>query len=118
VTNENGLINQIERQLSKQESTSTNLETLATLATRSSRSQEARALSDFAVDLRVKQFTLYRNKDKLQTDTKEWKAFVSALELLNHFIDEAVTDLKAIKEVQDSAARLLSVVTNIAAAFG
>lgn len=118
MTNESILIEQIERQLSKLESTSTNLETLAALATRSSRTQEARTLSDHAVDLRVNQFTLYRNKDKLQTDTKEWKAFVSALELLNHFIDEAVTDLKAIKDVQDSAARLLSVVTKIVVAFG
>lgn len=118
MTTDTTSINQIERQLSKLENTATNLETLAALATRSSRSQEARILSDQAVDLRVKQFTLYRNKDKLQTDTKEWKAFVSALELVNHFIDEAVTDLKAIKEVQDVVARLLTVVTKIAATFG
>ena len=118
MTNEANLIEQIERQLSKLASTATNLETLSTLALRASRTQEARILTDHAVDLRVKQFTLYRNKDKLQTDTKEWKAFVSALELVNHFIDEAVTDQKAIKEVQDSAARLLSVVTKIVTAFG
>ncbi|ESS73483.1 hypothetical protein MGMO_19c00030 [Methyloglobulus morosus KoM1] len=118
MSDQNESIPQIERQVSKLESTATNLETLAALATRSSRTQEGRTLSDHAVDLRVKQFTLYRNKDKLQTDTKEWKAFTSALELVNHFIDEAVTDLKTIKEVQDSAARLLSVVTKIAAAFG
>ena len=45
-----------------------------------------------AVDLRVKQFTLYRNKDKIQIDSKEWKALISALELVNHFIDEAMAD--------------------------
>jgi hypothetical protein len=74
-------------------------------------------LTDQAVDLRVKQFILYRNKDRIQGDTKEWKALVSALELLNHFIDEAIADLKVIKEVQDSAARLISVVTKVAAAY-
>ena len=81
------------------------------------KTQEAKALSDQAVDLRVRQFTLYRNKDKLQVDTKEWKAFVSALELVNHFIDETVADIKVIKEAQDSAARLISVATKITATF-
>jgi hypothetical protein len=108
-------IEQIERQLSKLENTSTNLETISVLATRASRSQEAKMLSDQAVDLRVKQFTLYRNKDRLQIDTKEWKAFVSALELVNHFIDEAMADMKVLKEVQDSAAKLILVASKIAA---
>ena len=118
MTNETSSIDQIERQLSKLESTATSLQTLSVLATRANRTQEAKALSDQAVDLRVKQFTLYRNKDKLQIDTKEWKAFVSALELVNHFIDETVADIKVIKDVQDSAARLISIVTKIAASFG
>lgn len=118
MTNETGIIDQIERQLSKLESTATNLETLSVLAVRSNRSQEAKALSDQAVDLRVKQFTLYRNKDRLQVDSKEWKALVSALELVNHFIDEAMADLKVLKEVQDSAARLISVTTKVAAPYG
>ncbi|OAI10635.1 hypothetical protein A1507_21580 [Methylomonas koyamae] len=109
---------QIERQISKLESTATNLDTLSTLASRANRSSEAKALSDQAVDLRVKQFILYRNKDRLQIDTKEWKALVSALELLNHFIDEAIADIKAIKDVQDSAARLISVATKITTMIG
>lgn len=109
---------QIERQLSKLESTATNLETISTLVVRANRTQEAKVLSDQAVDLRIKQFTLYRNKTRLQVDTKEWKAFVSALELVNHFIDEAIADPKIIKEVQDSAARLISVATKLAATFG
>lgn len=53
---ETNSITQIERQLSKLESTTTNLETISVLATRSSRAQEAKALSDQAIDLRVKQF--------------------------------------------------------------
>jgi hypothetical protein len=109
--------NQIERQLSKVESTATNLETLSVFTARANRAQEAKLLSDQAVDLRIKQFILYRNKDRLQVDTKEWKALVSALELLNHFIDEAIADLKIVKEVQDSAARLILVATKIAAAY-
>jgi hypothetical protein len=115
MTNKTSPINQIERQLSKLESTATNLETVSTLAMRASRSQEAKTLSDQAVDLRVKQFSLYRNKDRLQVDTKEWKAFVAALELLNHFIDEAMADMKVLKEVQDSAAKLILVASKIAA---
>ena len=117
MTNETNPIDQIERQLSKLESTATNLETIAALVTRSGKSQEARALSDQAVDLRVKQFILYRNKSRLQADTKEWKALVSALELLNYCIDEAMVDLKVLKEVQDSSARLILVVTKITAAY-
>lgn len=115
MTNEISLIEPIERQLSKLESTATNLETISVLAMRANRSQEAKILADQAVDLRVKQFILYRNKDRLQVDSKEWKAMVAALELLNHFIDEAMADLKLLKDVQDSAARLISVVTKIAA---
>jgi hypothetical protein len=117
MTNEAISIDQIERQLSKLESTATNLETISVLATRANRTQEAKALSDQAVDLRVKQFILYRNKTRFQVDTKEWKALVSALELVNHFTDEAITDLKLIKDVQDSAARLISVATKIAVAY-
>jgi hypothetical protein len=116
MTNETSSIDQIERQLSKLESTATNLQTLSVLATRANRTQEAKALSDQAVDLRVKQFILYRNKTRFQVDTKEWKALVSALELVNHFTDEAITDLKLIKDVQDSATRLISVATKIAVA--
>jgi hypothetical protein len=41
----------------------------------------------------------------------------SALELVNHFIDEAINDLKVIKDMQDSAARLISVATKITAAY-
>lgn len=115
MTNETSPIVQIERQLSKLESTATNLNTLSVLATRANRTQEAKALSDQAVDLRVKQFILYRNKDQLQIDSKEWKAFVSALELLNHFIDGAMADLKVIKDVQDSATQLISIASKIAA---
>ena len=77
-------IAQIERQLSKMESTARNLETVSVLAARANRTQEAKTLSDQAVDLRVKQFVLYRNKDRLQVNSKEWKALVSALELVNH----------------------------------
>lgn len=117
MTNDTASVVQIERQLSKLESTATNLQTLSVLATRANRTQEAKALSDQAVDLRVKQFILYRNKTRLQVDTKEWKALVSALELVNHFIDEAINDLKVIKDVQDSAARLISVATKITAAY-
>jgi hypothetical protein len=113
--NETSSIDQVERQLSKLESTATNLETISTLATRANRSQEAKALSDQAVDLRAKQFILYRNKDRLQVDTKEWKAFAAALELVNHFIDEAMADMKLLKEVQDSAAKLILVAAKIAA---
>ena len=58
MTNESSSIDQIERQLSKLESTATNLQTLSVLATRANRTQEAKALSDQAVDLRVKQFIL------------------------------------------------------------
>lgn len=115
MTNEISLIEPIERQLSKLESTATNLETISALATRASRSQEAKALSDQAVDLRAKQFILYRNKDRLQVDTKAWKAFVAALELVNHFIDEAMADMKLLKEVQDSAAKLILVAAKIVA---
>jgi hypothetical protein len=115
MSNENTSIGQVERQLSKLESTATNLETISALATRASRSQEAKTLSDQAVDLRVKQFSLYRNKDRLQVDTKEWKAFVAALELVNHFIDEAMADMKVLKEVQDSAAKLILVASKVAA---
>ncbi|MBA3868887.1 MAG: hypothetical protein H0X30_07025 [Anaerolineae bacterium] len=110
-------INQVERQLSKLESTATNLETIAVLATRANKAQDAKALSDQAVDLRVKQFILYRNKDRIQADSKEWKALVAALELLNHFIDEAIADLKSLKDVQDSAARLISVMTKLTAVY-
>lgn len=117
MTNDTAPVVQIERQLSKLESTATNLQTLSVLATRANRTQEAKALSDQAVDLRVKQFILYRNKTGLQVDAKDWKALVSALELVNHFIDEAINDLKVIKDVQDSAARLVSVATKIAAAY-
>jgi hypothetical protein len=117
MNNETTPVNLIERQLSKLESTATNLQTLSVLATRANRTQEAKALSDQAVDLRVKQFILYRNKSGLQVDTKEWKALVSALELVNHFIDEAINDLKVIKDVQDSVARLVSVAAKIAAAY-
>lgn len=115
MTNEIDSSSQIERQLSKLESTATNLETLSTLAMRVNRTQETKILSDQAVDLRAKQFILYRNKDKLRIDNKEWKALVSALELVNHFIDEAMSDIKVIKEAQDSAARLISVLTKVAA---
>jgi len=115
MTDETNEIDQVERQLSKLESTATNLETISVLAMRASRSQEAKTLADQAVDLRVKQFILYRNKDRLQADSKEWKAMAAALELLNHFIDEAIVDLKLLKDVQDSAARLILVVTKIAA---
>ena len=117
MTNSTDLLNQVERQLSKLESTATNLETLSTLGMRANRAQEAKALSDQAVDLRVKQFVLYRNKDKLRIDNKEWKAFVSALELVNHLIDDAIADLKAFKEVQDSTTRLISVLAKIIAMF-
>jgi hypothetical protein len=117
VTNNTNAINQIERQLSKLESTATNLETVSALVARLNRTQEAKSLSDQAVDLRTKQFALYRNKDQLQIDIKEWKALVSALELLNHFIDEAIADPKVTKEVQDSAARLISVATKLASSF-
>lgn len=58
------------------------------------------------------------NKTRLQVDTKDWKAFVSALELVNHFLDEAIADLKMIKDVQDSAARLISVATKLVATSG
>lgn len=118
MANETSPIDRVERQLSKVESTATNLQTVSVLAARSNRPQEAKALSDQAIDLRLKQFTLYRNKDKLQIDSKEWKALVAALELVNHFIDEAMADIKVIKDVQDSAARLISVATKLAASFG
>lgn len=104
---------QIERQLSKLESTATNLETLSAAATRTNKMQEAKTLNAHAVDLRLKQFSLYRNKARLQIDTKEWKALVSAIELLNHFIDEAIYDQKKIKEVQDVAAQLINVATKM-----
>lgn len=117
MTNNTNVIDQIERQLSKLESTATNLETVSALVSRTNRTQEAKALSDQAIDLRIKQFTLYRNKDQLQVDTKEWKALVSALELLNHFIDEAIANPKVIKEVQDTAARLISVATKLTSSF-
>ncbi|PTQ91466.1 hypothetical protein C8R30_13210 [Nitrosomonas nitrosa] len=118
MTFETNLTDQIERQLSKLESTATNLETLSVLVMRTNRTQEAKILSDLAVDLRIKQFTLYRNKTQLQINTKEWKALVSALELVNHFIDEAIADPKVIiKEVQDSAARLISVATKLVSSF-
>jgi hypothetical protein len=116
MTNESSVVTQIERQLSKLESTATNLQTISVLAMRTNKTQEAKTLFDQAVDLRVKQFILYRNKDKVQIDTKEWKALVSALELVNHFVDEALADMKVIKDVQDSASRLISVATTIAAA--
>ena len=113
--NETSSVIQIERQLAKLESTATNLETTSALAMRANRSQEAKTLSDQAVDLRAKQFILYRNKDRLQVDTKEWKAFVAALELVNHFIDEAIADMKLLKEVQDSAAKLILVASKLTA---
>src|SRR5258705_11889756 len=102
MNNETTPVNLIERQLSKLESTATNLQTLSVLATRANRTQEAKALSDQAIDLRVKQFILYRNKTGLQVDTKDWKALVSALELVNHSIDEAMSALKVIKDVHVS----------------
>ncbi|SFE81036.1 hypothetical protein [Nitrosomonas sp. Nm166] len=117
MTNETSPIEQIERQLSKLESTATNLETISALVARANRTQEVKILADQAIDLRIKQFALYRNKNRLQVNTKEWKALVSALELVNHFIDEAIADPKVIKEVQDSAARLISVVTKLASSF-
>jgi hypothetical protein len=85
MTNDGGSVESIERQLSKLESTATNLQTVSALAARANRGQEARALSDQAVDLRVKQFALYRNKDRLQVDSKDWKACVSALETRQSF---------------------------------
>jgi hypothetical protein len=118
VPNEASSINQVERQLSKLESTATNLQTLSSLVARANRTQEAKALSDQAIDLHAKQFMLYRNKEAIQVDTKEWRALVSALELLNHFIDEAIAEPKFVKEVQDSASRLISVTTKLAAGFG
>jgi hypothetical protein len=118
MTNDGGSMQTIERQLSKLESTATNLQTVSGLAVRASRGQEAKALSEQAVDLRVKQFALYRNKDRLQVDSKDWKALVSALELVNHSIDEAIADPKVIKDVQDSAARLISVSTKLVASIG
>jgi hypothetical protein len=118
MTNETDETNQIERQLSKLESTATNLQTVSALAARANRGQEAKALSDQTIDLRVKQFVLYRNKDRLQADSKDWKALVSALELVNHSIDEAIADPKVIKDVQDSAARLTSVATKLVASIG
>jgi hypothetical protein len=110
-------VEQIERQLSKLESTETNLQTVSVLAARANRGQEAKALSDQAVDLRVNQFALYRNKDRLQVDSNDWKALVSALELVNHSIDEAIADPKVIKDVQDSVARLISVATKLTASI-
>lgn len=110
-------VDQIERQLSKLESTATNLETLSVLAARANKTQELKTFSDQAVDIRVKQFILYRNKARFQVDSKEWKALVSALELLNYCIDEAMADLKVLKEVQDAAARLIVVVSKITAAY-
>jgi hypothetical protein len=118
MTNDVGSMQTIERQLSKLESTATNLQTVSVLAARANRGQEAKALSDQTVDLRVKQFALYRNKDRLQVDSKDWKALVSALELVNHSIDEAIADPKVTKDVQDSAARLISVATKLAASIG
>jgi hypothetical protein len=111
---ETNTLQQIERQLSKLESTTGNLDTLSALAARANRTQEAKILTDQAVDLRLKQFTLYRNKTRLQVDTKEWKALVSGLELLNHFIDEAIADQKVFKDVQDSAAHLISIASKLA----
>jgi hypothetical protein len=88
------------------------IDSLATVADAISRSKNALRSSDQSPSKAVHPLPKQR---LAQVDTKEWKAFISALELVNHFIDEAMADMKLVKEVQDSAAKLILVASKIAA---
>ena len=118
MADDNDALADIERQISKLESTATNLEMMSTLAARAGQQDNSLQLADSAVDVRVQQFKLYRAKDKLQENSNEWKALTASLEVVNHFIDESLADLGQIKNVLDSVSQLLAIATKLLTVVG
>ncbi|MBX9947303.1 MAG: hypothetical protein K2Y40_24740 [Reyranella sp.] len=106
----------IERQLEKVRATADNLDALS--AAPKTSDPHAKRLSDQAVDLRLKQFSLYRKKDRILATSNEWKAVVAGVELLNERIERAIEDQKKVSEVITTAATVLSVIVGLLGAIG
>jgi hypothetical protein len=106
----------IERQLEKVRATADNLDALS--AAPKTSDAQAKKLSDQAVDLRLKQFGLYRKKDRILATSNEWKAVVAGIELLNERIERAIEDQKKVSEVISTAATVLSVIVGLLGAIG
>ena len=106
----------IERQLEKIRATADSLDALSALTGVSA--AHAKKLSDQAVDLRLKQFQLYRKKDRILASSNEWKAVVASMEVVNERIERAIEDQKKLSEVISTVATALSVIVRLVGIVG
>ena len=106
----------IERQLDKIRGTADSLDALSALPGVSA--AHAKKLSDQAVDLRLKQFQLYRRKDRIIASSNEWKAVVASMEVVNERIERAIEDQKKLSEVISTVATALSVIVRLVGIVG
>lgn len=106
----------IERQLNKIRGTADSLDALSALPGVSA--AQAKKLSDQAVDLRLKQFQLYRKKDRIIASSNEWKAIVASMEVVNERIERAIEDQKKLSEVISTVATALSVIVRLVGIVG
>lgn len=110
-------LDEIERQLDKLDSTAGNLESLGYLATKDGDPETGRALAEQANELRVKQFLLYRQKEQIVIASNEWQALISSMDVVNHFVEDSMNDLKRVVEVVKAAAQLASIADGVLKAF-
>jgi uncharacterized protein (DUF4213/DUF364 family) len=106
----------IERQLDKIRSIADSLDALSALPGVST--AQAKRLSDQALELRLKQFQLYRKKDRILASSNEWKAIVANMEVVNERIERAIEDQKKLSEVISTAATALSVIVRLIGIVG
>lgn len=103
----------IERQLDKMQSTAGNLETLAYKATKAGNNTDASALQEQAEEIRLRQFMLYRKKEGIEVSSKEWRALISSMNVINQFIGQSLDDLKQIIQVLATAKQLASIADSV-----
>ncbi len=106
----------IERQLDKIRSTADSLGALSAMPGLSA--VQAKKLSDQAVEFRLKQFQLYRKKDRILASSNEWKAIVASMEVVNERIERAIEDQRKLSEVISTAATALSVIVRLIGIVG
>lgn len=104
-------LDDVERQLDKMRATADNLDARSAMA--KTPPAVAKQLSDQAVEWRLAQFQLYRKKDKIVATSNEWKAVVAGVELVNERIEKSISDQKALSDVINTVATVLSVVASL-----
>jgi chromosome segregation ATPase len=112
---DNTTIEEIERKLETIRDTAFNLDMLASRLP-DSQAKLAEEISAKAMELRAQQFTLHRQKIKIELQSRDWKDLVARIDVVNAEIAKAIDDVKKVKEVLEAVAKAIEIAARIAAA--